>query len=496
MAKKQSMRGITARQVEPGRVTDFPIVGVGASAGGLEAATQLLRHLPGDARIALVLVQHLSPGQPSALTSLLGRVTQMAVIEAENGMRVECGHVYVIPPNKTLGISKGVLKLQPRSRAAEPHLPVNFFFRALAEDQGNRAIGVILSGTGHDGTEGLEAIKAASGITFAQTEKTARHPGMPASASGAADFIFSPEGIAAELVRISHHPIALRPRTEEAPDLLPAEGSEFKQVCTLLMAHSGIDFSHCKPNTLSRRISRRMVLLKMDKRARYVALLRENPSELDALLQDVLISVTGFFREPKASDILKKKIIPRILKHKAPEEPIRVWVPGCSTGEEVFSLAMALVEFIEAAGKKRPIQLFGTDVNEAVLNRACAATYPESIKTDMAPARLRRFFTRTDGGYRIDQEIGDVCVFARQNVVADPHFPKVDLISCRNVLIYFGALMQKKVIPIFHYALNPHGFPRRRDQAPASKRPPPRNAEGWGRSDAARHAGRERPQVT
>ncbi len=452
-------RNPTARRQGPRRpIHRFPSWAWEPRRAALEAATQLVRHLPGDARLALVLVQHLDPGQPSALASLLARVTELTVVEAKNGMPVERGHVYVIPPNKTLGISKGVLKLSPRGHSTEPHLPVNYFFKALAEDQGHRAVGVILSGTGQDGADGLEAIKAANGITFAQTERTAKHSGMPASASGAADFILSPEEIAAELVRISHHPSALLPRGEDGPGQFPAEAAEFKQVCSLLKAHSGIDFFHYKPNTLGRRITRRMVLLKSDSLAQYGGLLRGNPGELEALLQDVLISVTGFFRDPKAFEILKKKIFPRIVKHKSTDESIRIWVPGCSTGEEVYSLAMAVVEFMETAGKKWPIQLFGTDVNDAILNRARSGMYPESIKGDLSPARLRRFFARTDAGYRVEKSIRDLCVFARQNVVADPPFSKVDLISCRNVLIYFGAPMQRKVVPIFHYALNPRGF--------------------------------------
>ena len=462
MAMKKSQRATPTRKAKQTVAAEasslFPIVGVGASAGGLEAVTQLLRTLPGDARLAIVLVQHLAPGQPSALVSLLSRITKMSIAEAKNGMRVERGHVYVIPPNKVMGIANGILKLLPRATAAEPHAPVNFFFRALAEDQKERAVGIILSGTGDDGSLGLEAIKGADGITFAQTEKSAKHTGMPASASGSADFILPPEGIAAELLRIASHPRRLLVRAGDAAEPMPTDGSEFKQIFALLRVHAGIDFSNYKPNTLSRRINRRMVLLKMDSLASYIARLRESPGELDALFQDILISVTGFFRDPKVFETLKKKIFPRIVKHKSAEEAVRVWVPGCSSGEEVFSLAMALMEFMDKAGRKCPIQLFGTDVNETVLNRARNAIYPESIKADITPERLRRFFTRTDGGYRISKAIRDVCVFARQNVVTDPPFSKVDLISCRNVLIYFGAPMQKKVIPIFHYALNPHGF--------------------------------------
>ena len=448
------------RRPEPEAIPgpSFPIVGVGASAGGLEAVTQLLRSVPGGAKMAFVLVHHLDPEQPSGLASILSRATRMKVVEAKHGVRVERDHVYVIPPNKTLGISKGTLRLSPRRTAAEPHAPVNYFFRALAEDQGGRAIGIVLSGTGDDGAQGLEAIKAADGVTFAQTEESAKHSGMPASAGGSADFILSPEEIGAELVRIGKHPRAMHSHAAHAAELPPQDADEFKDICTLLRTHAGIDFSQYKPNTLNRRITRRMVLQKADTVPHYVARLRQNPGELDALMQDILISVTGFFRDPKVFDILKRKIFPRILKHKEGDEAIRVWVPGCSTGEEVFSLAIVLVEFMEAHEKKCPLQLFGTDVNETILNRARSAKYPEAIKADVSPERLRRFFTKADGGHRINKAIRDLCIFARQNLAVDAPFSKVDLVSCRNVLIYFGAPMQKRVIPILHYALNPHGF--------------------------------------
>ncbi|MEO6787439.1 MAG: CheR family methyltransferase, partial [Chthoniobacteraceae bacterium] len=275
---------------------------------------------------------------------------------------------------------------------------------------------------------------------------------------GSADFILSPEEIAAELVRIGRHPRAMHAHAGETAELPPADAGGFKDICTLLRTHAGIDFSHYKPNTLSRRISRRMVLQKAESLPRYVSVLRQNPGELDALLQDILISVTGFFRDPKAFEILKRKIFPRILKHKSGDESLRVWVPGCSTGEEVYSLAIMLMEFMAANERKCPIQIFGTDVNDTILNRARGATYPESIKENVSAERLRRFFTKADGGWRINKSVRDLCVFARQNVAADAPFSKVDLISCRNVLIYFGAPMQKRVIPIFHYALNPHGF--------------------------------------
>lgn len=433
----------------------FPIVGIGASAGGLEAVSQLLQSVPPDCGMGFVLVQHLDPAHPSALVSILSRVTKMIVKEAAHGMKVQPDTVFVIPPGKTLGISKRTLKLHPRRKSPPPNAPVNHFFTALAEDQGALAVGVILSGTGDDGTVGLEAIKARDGITFAQAQGSAKHPSMPAHASGAADFILVPEEIAAELVRIGRHPIAI---DAGGTAMVRPEADGFRQICAQFRSRAGIDFSQYKTPTLSRRISRRMLLQKKESLPQYCDFLRNNPEELDALMQDILISVTGFFRDPKAFEVMRKKILSRILRHKSEGESIRVWVPGCSTGEEVYSLAIMLVEFMDGADKKCPIQLFGTDVNDTVLNKARNAVYGEAIKTEVSPERLRRFFAKTEGGYRIGKQVRDLCVFARQNVATDAPFSKVDIISCRNVLIYFGAPMQRRVIPVFHYALNPHGF--------------------------------------
>lgn len=438
----------------------FPVVGIGASAGGLEAVTLLLKDLPRDTGMAFVLVQHLDPLHESALTTLLSRATPMLVRETLDGMTVEPNHVYVIPPNKTMSIEKRVLHLVPRNKGGEIHAPVDHFFRSLAADRGVQAIGIVLSGTGTDGTLGLEEIKAAGGITFVQNEATAKYGGMPSSAgaSGCADYILPPREIAGELMRIGRHPHLIPARAVETPGVLPVDGEEFKLICTLLRNHSGVDFSHYKPATLRRRISRRMVLQKLETLTEYAAYLRNNPVEVEALFQDILICVTGFFRDAKVFDVLKKKMFPKILKNRQPDAPIRLWSAGCSTGEEAYSLVIALVEFLEKEGVRCPIQLFGTDINEAVLNRARTGIYPERIKDDVSPERLRRFFTKADDGYRINKSIRDYCMFARQNVIEDPPFSHVDLITCRNVLIYFDAALQKKVMPVFHYALKPNGF--------------------------------------
>jgi len=462
---KKAVAGFKRIKPAPAKVRrqhseSFPVVGIGASAGGLEAVTLLLEDLPQPTGMAFVLVQHLDPLHDSALSILLSRVTAMLVREARDGMVVEPEHVYVIPPNKAMFIEQRVLHLLPRSKGGEIHAPVDYFFRSLAADRGTQAIGIVLSGTGKDGTVGLEEIKAAGGITFVQNEATAKYGGMPSSAgaSGSADYILPPGEIAAELTRIGHHPHLIPARAVETAAVAPADGEDFKLICTLLRNHSGVDFSHYKPATLRRRISRRMVLQKLETLREYAVFLRSSPLEVEALFQDILICVTSFFRDAKMFEVLKKKIFPKILKNRLPDTPIRLWSAGCSTGEEAYSMVIALVEFLEKEGVRCPIQLFGTDINETVLKRARTGIYPERIKDDVSPERLQRFFTKAADGYRIIKSIRDSCMFARQNLFEDPPFSHVDLITCRNVLIYFDAALQKKVMPVFHYALNPTGF--------------------------------------
>lgn len=459
MKKTVTRQKTSATSLKSGKAEPFPVVGIGASAGGLEAVTTLLKHLPADTGMAFVLVQHLDPTHDSALTTLLSRATLMPVMEAKHRMKVEAGHVYIIPPNKKMGISHRSLRLLPRGTSSEAHSPVDFFFRELAEDQGRFAIGVILSGTGSDGSLGVEEIKAGGGITFVQDEQSAKYGGMPSSAdaTGCADFVLPPEAIAGELQRIKTRIEALLVSPEDQESGHPI-GDEFKQICTLMRMHSGVDFAHYKPTTIRRRISRRLALHKLDTLKDYIAYLHKHPPEVEALFQDILICVTSFFRDKKLFEVLKKKIFPRLLKNKSPDGPIRLWVAGCSTGEEVYSLAIALLEFLEKEGVHCPIQFFGSDINEAILNRARTGIYPESITADVSPERLRRFFTRAGNGYRISKAIRDLCIFARQDVTRDPPFSHIDLISCRNVLIYFDATLQKKVIPVFHYALRPNGF--------------------------------------
>ena len=438
----------------------------------MEAFTQLLKRLPTDTGMGFVLVQHLDPQHASSLTQILARATTMPVREASNNLRVEPNQVYIIPPNTSLGIAHGVLKLQPRSRHRIAPRSIDFFFEALAHDQHERAIGVILSGTATDGTLGLEAIKAEGGITFAQDD-SAKYDSMPRSAIGAGcvDFVLAPEAIARELARIARHPyVATQGRGGEAA--LPARGHApaaqadppgrtgehgYEKILLHLRQHSGVDFSLYKIPTIHRRIARRMVLNKQDTPARYANFLRGNARELDALYSDALINVTSFFRNPEAFAVLERKIFPQLLRQKT-DDPLRVWVLGCSTGQEAYSLAMAFTAAAEKSRRPRKLQVFATDLNDANLEKARHGLYAKSITQDVSPERLRRFFTEEEGGYRVIKPLRELVVFARQNLISDPPFSRMDLISCRNLMIYLEPSLQKKVFPTFHYALKPEGF--------------------------------------
>jgi two-component system CheB/CheR fusion protein len=447
----------------------FPIVGIGASAGGLEAFTQLLKHLPPDTGMGFVLVQHLDPDHESALAQILTRVTSMPVREVQDELRIAPNHVYIIPPNTDMATSQGELKLQRRKAGRAPHHSIDFFFESLAEDQHERAIGVILSGTASDGTLGTEAIKSEGGITFAQ-DKSARYDSMPRSAiaAGCVDFVLSPEHIARELARIARHPyVAGRPldaalSPSEKKEQIPAEktiGGQngFKTILTMLLDHSGVDFSLYKSTTVHRRIARRMLLNKIDRPAAYANFLRNTPKELEALYSDLLISVTGFFRNPEAFDVLKEKVFPKLITEPR-DKPLRVWALGCSTGQEAYSIAMAFVEFSDQVGHARKLQLFATDINEALLDKARAGLYAKNLVQDVSPERLHRFFVEEDGGYRVAKFLREMIVFARQNLLTDPPFSQMDLVSCRNVLIYIEQDLQPKILPTLHYALKPGGF--------------------------------------
>jgi two-component system CheB/CheR fusion protein len=450
-----------AQRKEPDKMA-FPIVGIGASAGGLESFDEFLTALPDNTGMAFVLVQHLAPDHESQLRELLSKSTSLPVLDAAQGLEVLPNHVYVIPPDTAMTISGGILQIAPRSKSG-PHLPIDHFFRSLAADRQKASIGVILSGSGSDGAQGLEEIKAAGGITFAQNDETAKFASMPQSAvqSGCVDFILTPREIAEELARIAEHPYLIpAPGKEQEHDegLPAAEDGYYKEIMALLYRRSGADFSSYRDTSIKRRIMRRMALNSRHDLADYVRFLKDNTVEMDALYGDILIQVTSFFRDPEVFDALKKKL-PDLLRNKEPGSPVRIWVPGCSSGQEAYSLAIILLECLDNQKEWPPIQIFATDLNDnGVLHKAREGLYADSIEAEVSPGRLRRFFTREKGKYRISKSIRDMCTFAGHNVTADPPFSRMDLISCRNLLIYLGLPLQRRVIPAFHYALNPGGL--------------------------------------
>ena len=437
----------------------FPVVAIGASAGGLEAFTQLIRSLPNDTGMAFVFVQHLDPTHHSMLAELLSKASSIPVIEAKNGAKLEKNRVYVIPPNVKMEILQGRVQLTPRKEDQGPHLPIDFFMRSLAEERKGKAVGVVLSGTGSDGTLGLAAIKAEGGVTFAQAPTSAKYDGMPRSAiaSGCVDSVLTAEEIAEELGRVGRHPYFVRVKTADVEKQVENDGV-YEKVFSLLRKSSGVDFRLYKPGTVRRRTMRRMAVHKIDSVRDYVKHLHAHPEEVEQLYQDLLIPVTSFFRDPEAFEILKSSVFPSILKDKSNRGNIRVWAPGCSTGEETYSLAMALLEFLGARSPGIQIQLFGTDANERGIDKARTGIYLEQIAQDVSPERLRRFFVKVEDGYRVSKAVRDFCVFARQNIIEDPPFSQMNLVSCRNLLIYFGASLQKKIMPVLHYALKPAGF--------------------------------------
>lgn len=405
-------------------------------------------------------MQHLDPSHESALPALLGRATTLPVAEAKHNLVIHPNRVYVIPPNRAMRVAARRLKVTPRKTEKDVRMPIDQFLESLAEDERELAIGVVLSGNGSDGTRGLLAVKAAGGITFAQDEKTAKYTAMPvnALAAGCVDFVLPPAQIAKELItlvgRSSDIPLPLVPSTSKTR----GEERAFEEILALLRQRMRVDFTHYKRPTLDRRIRRRMGLGRLQTLRQYADHLRHHLPEVQELFNDILIHVTGFFRDTSVFPMLKKKVFPKLIKDRGETEAIRIWVPGCSSGEEVYSLAMVLVEFLGEKKAHVPVQFFGTDINIKALDRARAGFYPASVAADVSPDRLRRFFVKADSGYRISKTIREMCVFARQNLVVDPPFSNLDLISCRNVLIYFGMPLQRKVFPIFHYALRAGGY--------------------------------------
>ena len=435
------------------------MVGVGASAGGLEAFGQLLSELPADTGMAFVFVQHLDPHHESLLANILAPLTAMPVLTVKDGITIEADKVYVIPPNTSVVLEDDHLKLSERGSGL--HLPIDTFFSSLARVQGGRAVGVVLSGTASDGSVGVRAIKAECGLTFAQEESTARFGGMPrnAAATGAVDYVLSPAGIGRELGLLKDHPYLIPARPGEAgSETLPHGDGDLKRVFTLLFAATTVDFSHYKPTTLRRRISRRMMVLRINSLGEYAQYAEQHAAEVKELYGDLLISVTSFFRDPESFRALCELFTKALSGDCGRKDAIRVWVPGCATGEEVYSLAICLNTLAGDLGLSLPFQFFGTDIDEVALERARQGKYSEIISEDVTPERLKRFFNKIDSGYQIVKQIRESCVFARHDLTRDPPFSRIDLISCRNLLIYLDAGAQKRVLPIFHFALRPDGL--------------------------------------
>ena len=433
---------------------DFSIVGVGASAGGFEAFVQLLAAFGRNPRLAIIFVQHLAPHHASSLAALLAGHTSLPVIEATDGVRVELDRVYVVPPNAQMELIDGHLHLGRRPTDRSQYTPIDFFFRSLARSLRGHAIGVVLSGTASDGALGLCEIKSMEGITFAQDPETAKYDGMPraAIATQMVDVVASPAEIAAKIMQVSQHPYLELPSPTGGPLI---DSSQLQRIFQLLLPTCGVNFTEYKTATIIRRLSRRMALLRIVDVDAYIAHLEQTPQEVVNLHNDLLIHVTRFFREPESFEVIARDVLPAVDVDAG--APARIWVAGCATGEEVYSLAIVAHETLKEFAEKGRVQIFGTDVSNSAVRFARHGLYPASIADDVSNDRLRRFFVKEDGGYRVSKALRDMCVFARQDLTRDPPFSHLDLICCRNVLIYMDTGLQRRLLSMFHYALKPTG---------------------------------------
>ncbi len=436
----------------------FPIVGIGSSAGGLEALEIFFSNLPSDTNMAFVIIQHLSPRHKSIMADILMKYTQMQVLQIKDDQKIEPNHVYLNPPDKNVIILNRRLLLIEPTQTHGINLPIDCFFRSLSEDLGEKAICIVLSGTATDGTLGLKAIKGEGGMALVQDPDSAKYAGMPSSAiaTGLVDFILAVEKIPEALVRYVRHPYI------ERPERIETAKQQFRgyvqKILASIRTSTGHDFSKYKQTTIRRRIERRMAVHQIDSIEKYDTYLHRTPAEISILFKDLLIGVTSFFRDAKAFEVLKAKVIPELIKNKNPKFPLRIWVAGCATGEEAYSIAILFVEVMDKLKKQINIQIFSSDIDNEALDVARAAVYPDSIAADVSSARLDRYFIKDDNTYRIKKQIRDMVVFADQNVIKDPPFSRLDLVSCRNLLIYMEPVLQKKVLPLFHYTLIHQGI--------------------------------------
>ena len=438
----------------------YPVVAFGASAGGLQAFREILENLDPNTGMAFVLVTHLAPDQKSFLSEIVERYTHMPVLSVEDGQRPLPNHLYVLLPNQSATVKEGVFHVEQRTANERFPRTIDRFFNSLAADQKNHAIGVVLSGADADGALGLKAIKGEGGIALVQSPDTAMHSDMPRSsiASDHVDLVIPPAEIALELGRLARHLSRPEVRSLEAGAISHDDEESFQRILQMLRGFSGLDLRQYKPDTIRRRIARRMLLLRIEHLTQYAKILQSHTDELRNLQEDVLINVTRFFRDSAFWESLRSNVLPVLLEDRPPEKPIRIWCAGCSTGEEVYSLAITVLEHLSQRGLDTPLQIFGTDASDQSIETARAATYPDTLLTEVAPERLRRFFVKVDRGYQVARRVRDSCVFARQNLCSDPPFLHIDILSCRNVMIYFNPALQRQMIMTFHYALEPGGY--------------------------------------
>lgn len=449
--------GVASKKA-PGGVA-FPIVGLGTSAGGLDALEHFLGHVPRNSGLALVIVQHLDPTRQGIMPELLQRATGMRVVQVKDRTRVQPNGVYVIPPNKDMSILHGVLHLLEPTSPRGLRLPIDFFLRSLAQDQEGQSIGVILSGMGSDGTLGMRAIKEKGGMTLVQDPASAKFDGMPRSVidAGWADIVAPVDDLPGRILAFLKRPSSMN---ETDPEVEAKTQSTLEKIVLLLRAHTGHDFSPYKKNTFYRRIERRMGIHQIDKIANYLKYLQANTQELDLLFKEMLIGVTSFFRDPAVWEALRSTVLPALIATRPAGQVMRAWVPGCSTGEEAYSLAMVFKEVQEQLTPRKPVslQIFATDLDRDAISQARQGIFPENIRADVPPATLNRFFVQELSSYRVTPEVREMIVFAPQSLIMDPPFTKLDLLSCRNLLIYLAPEMQKKLVPLFHFSLKPGGL--------------------------------------
>jgi two-component system CheB/CheR fusion protein len=440
--------------------SQFPVVGIGASAGGLDAVTAFLKALPAKSGMAYVFVQHMSPDHESILPEILQKVTPFPVHQITDNIHLEPDNLYIIPNNKIVTTTDGILKLAPLNKKTDSGNTINLFFSSLGMVHQSYAVGIVLSGALHDGTLGLQIIKSYGGLTFAQDEESAAFDSMPNSAvrSGAVDFVLSPADIAKELIKVNS-PFNANYTSAEVSETVPQKDNEiFRQILTVLRVRRGVDFTYYKQSTLKRRIIRRMALNKIGKPADYLNFLRENKSEQDALYNDMLISVTNFFRDTQSFEVLCETIFPELVERKTINEPLRIWIAGCATGEEAYSMAICLQEQLGDKASAMKLQIFATDISEIAINKARTGIYNQNELAGISSSRLQQFFVKLDGSYQVTKTIRDMCVFAHHNLLKDPPISKIDLVSCRNVMIYLEPVLQKRALTTFHYSLNEGGY--------------------------------------